>query len=187
MMGSNPLDDYGQQNPNAPQPPSGGYADRVGAQQASFGAPRKAPSNAGAVIVLLVLLLAGGGAGFYFWSMSRKPNVMVVNGTPVEVSVSIGDQSVTVAPQQYVQIEHMNPGPYHIATTANGAEIESLDVDIEPGTDGVVYNVAGAATVLASSVTFFTNSAMSLNHEEDIELFPGERFITREDADYIFE
>jgi hypothetical protein len=116
---------------------------------------------------------------------SRHHDVHVVNGLPWPVHVTIGDVAYDVPPGDR-RAASVRPGAQPVrVSSASGQPIESGDLQVDAGTDLLVWNVLGAAPVFERTVIYQTEGGNEPNPEPKI--YCGERTIRRSDVDYAFK
>ena len=108
-----------------------------------------------------------------------QARVVIHNGLGREVVVTVGDRTVTVAPEQQVWLVR-GGGPAQVsARTTEGETIEAFDVEIALR-DCNVYNVAGAASLAERVYTYRDpdDDDRSSHRDEMIATFHTERWFT---------
>ncbi|HEY5809508.1 MAG TPA: M48 family metallopeptidase, partial [Povalibacter sp.] len=105
----------------------------------------------------------------------------VYNGLGQPVTVSIGDQSVHLAPFSHAKVTLGDAEQYSIRTvTDSGQIIEQFDADIPLGSNHSVYNVAGASVLVEWTASYGSAGATP-------ERVVGPVRWTTTDASFIFE
>lgn len=169
-MASNPLDF------DAPNP----YAEPQGARAAA--PPRR---GLGCSVLPILLVLGVGLGGGYAYLQARNATVWFVNGLDVAVTATVGGATVELQPRSRDSVS-IAPGEYEVVVAGpDGVERERESVVVPGFTDVVAYNVAGAAPLYATSVTYRSiNVGMASEQRED---YAGQTFITRDGVTYLFE
>jgi tetratricopeptide (TPR) repeat protein len=133
------------------------------------------------VIGIFAAVLAG---AFQAFHASRYHDVHVVNGLPWPVQVEVGDVQYSVpAGQRRTASVRTGRHPVRV-TSASGTPVETGDLDVEAGTDVLVWNVLGAAPLFERTVVYETAKGGSRAPEP--HLFCGEPSIRRVGVDYAF-
>ena len=92
-----------------------------------------------------------------------------------------------MVPRNTVESRSFVPGTYTVSITSPNLEAPLIEEIEVPGfTDAVVYNVAGAAAVQGTTITFRTTDT-DIAPAEQRDYFAGQTFIVRDDVDYVFE
>ncbi|HEY7509470.1 MAG TPA: tetratricopeptide repeat protein [Vicinamibacteria bacterium] len=146
--------------------------------------PMSAPLRAWnrlAVLGVLAGVMAGALQAFHW---SRHHEVHLVNGLPWPVRVAIGDVAQDVAPRQR-QTVTVRTGLHPVrVTSATGQPIESADLQVDAGTDVLVWNVLGAAPLMDRTVAY--GDQVDGRAIPEPQLLCGERSIRRPGVDYAF-
>jgi hypothetical protein len=133
------------------------------------------------VVGILAMVLAGALQAFH---SSRYHDVHVVNGLPWTVQVAVGDVRYGV-PAGQRRTESVHTGRHSVrVTSASGAPVESGELEVEAGTDVIVWNVLGAAPVYERSVVYETAKG-GVRAPEPL-FFCGAQSIRRAGVDYAF-
>lgn len=136
---------------------------------------------AAAVMIALTASLAG------FTYEATHADLQLINGLDQPVRVTVAGETIALAP--HARVSHrLDVGPHHIATRlADGSLLEELDVVVPRFTDLVAYNVQGAAPLFAKAFRFTPSDAPPADDVgTDTVSYRGERFVTRDDVQYLF-
>ncbi len=132
------------------------------------------------VLGIFGAVLAG---AFQAFHSSRYHDVHVVNGLPWPVQATIGDVQYSVpAGQRRAASVRTGDHPVRV-TSASGQPIESGELQVEAGTDVVIWNVLGAAPLYERTVAYSEGGGAKA---PEPHLFCGEQSIRRSDVDYAF-
>jgi hypothetical protein len=105
-------------------------------------------------LLALVVVASVAFGGFSAWQSSRFHDVHVVNGTGVQVHVTIGGKRADLGPEER-QVLTVNVGRQPVEVKGpRWSVIETAEVDVKTGSSVVVFNVLGAAPVMHSEVRY---------------------------------
>lgn len=118
-------------------------------------------------------------AFFLTWSTGLA-TVVVYNGLQVPVEVRLGDERLSLGPEQHARVE-LPPGELMVeAHTAGGQRIETFGAEVESAYVTPVYNVARAAPLVRWTATYGARS------ERPPQFFGPERWHLAQ-TDHVFE
>lgn len=135
------------------------------------------------------LLAAVAVVGLSVWLVAHaaasKCEVRFVNGLDVEVTTTVGSETLRLAPG-IANTRVIATGSYHLVTKSiAGQVIEELDVDVPRRTDFVAYNALGAAPIFLESVKYAEHKASETEPPQPVPMI-GSSWIVREDVEYVF-
>jgi hypothetical protein len=133
---------------------------------------------AAGLLVLLAVAVAQAFEGY------RHNTLYVVNGLSRPVTAELaGLPKATILPGEHAAFRSLVGK--HVLTIRDGDRIvESATVDVERGSDALLWNVVGAAPIFLAHETY-TTAGSSDADEKEPELFCGETLIARKKVDYV--
>ncbi len=135
----------------------------------------------------VVFALASVGAAAYYVK-HRSSTVHFVNGLDEPVHISVDELDFDLTRGQHVAHE-LAKGPHQVRVAFASKDpkdakvIERETIDVPGGFDCAVYNVAGAAPLFRSSVTYTTST---IETKETFNIIGGSRFYTNDHTNYVF-
>ncbi|HYV66323.1 MAG TPA: hypothetical protein VE964_08770 [Myxococcales bacterium] len=120
---------------------------------------------------------------------ARYGDVRVVNAFDVPVQVTIGDQTATV-PAVGDAVVKTKVGKYQArAMTADGIEVDAIDLDVTSGKRVLAWNLAGAMPIALIDVVYHSRGKGRPANDPDPEphaIYCGQRVIQVRAVDYAF-
>jgi tetratricopeptide (TPR) repeat protein len=139
------------------------------------------------------VLVAAGSAlvafGTAAWRSSTHSNVHFLNGLPVPVAVTMGDEIVRLAPGGR-ETREMQEGRRHVtARLEDGRVIEERDVDVPGDKDLVAYNVLGSAPLVLEIVPYTADGVdpSRSEHLAQAKSLAGNSWVVRDPVDFVFQ
>ncbi len=138
--------------------------------------------------VLAGLATAVVALGLSVWRTKTRCEVHFLNGLPVPVAVTMGDDVIEVGPGARVA-QVMRAGRHHVvARGPDGTVLEERDVEVPGKTDLVVYNVLGSAP-LVLEVAGYTADGVDPARAAEVskaQSLAGDSWVVQDDVDYVF-
>ncbi|MBL55990.1 MAG: hypothetical protein CMP61_02270 [Flavobacteriales bacterium] len=121
------------------------------------------------------------GATIYGSSIALSSDVYVYNGLQRTVSVDYGDGLIELKQNDFTKIK-MDEGNSIIVKALNGELIQQYTPEFETGAYNYIFNVAGAASFIESSISYGGEPTVYPDN-----ILRGSPIWSRSDADYILE
>ena len=136
-------------------------------------------------LVSLAAVAAVAWAALSAFHASRHGTLHVVNGLAVPVRVSVGKQSVEVAPEARAKLE-LDVGTQTLAVhTQAGRKVEEHALDVQSGVKALIWNVAGASPLYRERVIYRERATNDDGPEPEVAC--GKSKVVYDDADHLFE
>ena len=139
-----------------------------------------------AVFVGCVALVLG--IGLSAWRQRTTSEVHFLNGLPVPVAVTMGEEVVEVAAGAR-EARVLRVGRHHVtARGPGGVVLEERDVDVPHGMDFVAYNVLGSAPLVLETIAYSAAGADTKRAEEMNQgrTLAGESWVVEAAVDWTF-
>jgi tetratricopeptide (TPR) repeat protein len=134
-------------------------------------------------LALAVTLAIAAGALAWAWTKAVMQTVYLVNGFDVPVRVEVDGRALELGPSRHLAMT-LARGVHRLRTTsAAGAVLDDVLVDVPPRSPLVVYNAAGAAPLYAESVVYGAQGGPA---GPGFTFHGGQRLVVRPRADFVF-